>query len=122
VDISITEFPFVGELPKRERSAIRRIWDDIHEVVELQRQVGPVLPVGLAADALGVSASRVCQIAAAGRLEQVAMNGKNFIVAASLLEFAKLEKSKGGRPCKAAEGDFEKASMVIEAMKPKKRA
>lgn len=121
MDVSITEFPFVGELPKRERSAIRRIWDDIHEIVELQRQMGPVLPTGLAADALGVSPTRIQQFVNMGRLQAIAFKGKNFIVASSLVEFAKLEKSKGGRPCKASEADFESAAMVIEAMTPKRK-
>ena len=98
---------------------IRRLWDDIEEICQLQKVKGPVLPTTMAAEALGVSSQRVFQIVQDGRLEAVAMHGRNFITAASLIEFAKLEKSKGGRPFNS-ERELDVLGKVVEKLSPRK--
>jgi hypothetical protein len=120
MEADCAEFPFVATLPRKERSVIRRLWDDIHEICQLQKEKGPVLPASVAADALGVSPQRVFQIVQDGRLEAISMHGRNFIVASSLIEFAKLERSKlGGRPSRE-DSDLEAVGVLVKKLTPKK--
>jgi hypothetical protein len=91
------EMPFMLTLPKRERSKVRQVWDMLSDMCELQREAGPVLPIGIVADALGLTNQRVRDIIRDGRLRTVFMDGRHYVTEASLKDFARVER-KSGRP------------------------
>ena len=104
-EIALSEFPFVSELPKREQKRVRSVWDVIREFGELQEREGALIPLAVAASALGVSRQRVWQITEEGeRLRRVDFEGHAFVTEKSLIEFGRLER-KRGRPFKV---DLEK--------------
>jgi len=94
------DFPFVSELPKREKTKFRKIWDTFQALRALTAEKGTLVPSSLAAKILGVSRQRVDQLIQEGRLECHSVDGHNFISEASFVEFAKQER-KTGRPPKS---------------------
>lgn len=102
-EASSSEFPFVAGLPKREKSAVGRAVDVVREFAALCDQHGPLLPVALVAPMLNISNQRVHQLIEGGRFPgAVKFRRYWFIPEASLIEFAKSEKSRGGRPRSAS--------------------
>lgn len=99
LEADVAEFPFTAELPKRERTRLQTLWDNLAEIRAVVESKGMVIPASLAAKVLGVSRQRVFQLIEDGRLENVEMNGHNFVTEASVIQFAKAER-KTGRPCK----------------------
>lgn len=95
----IAEFPFVESLPKREKSRVATLWDRFQEVKALTEVHGMLVPCQLAANLLGVSHQRVCQLMEAGKLERVDFGGHPFVTENSLHEHARSER-KNGRPPK----------------------
>lgn len=93
----VSEFPFVGELPKREKSKVGKLWDRLQEASRVVEERGMFVPQSIVAKLLGVSRQRVHQIVQDGRLETVDVCGERFILEDSLVEFCKLER-KAGRP------------------------
>lgn len=96
------DFPFVADLPKREKSVIRTLWDEIGYCCEAQKRFGPVLPETVAAGALGISRQRMNQLVKAGRFETVTMGKRTYVTEDSLRAFAATER-KSGRPAKVDE-------------------
>lgn len=99
------EFPWVNELPKREKSRVSKAVDLVKEFAALQKEHGALLPAAMVAAALNVSRERVSQFIGEGRLKAVQFRGVNYIGEDALREFVKLER-KVGRPCKVREVTF----------------
>lgn len=99
-EAAITEFPFVAEMPKRDRSKFVKVWDHFQELGEIAKREGMLVPQTYAAKILGVSKQRVWQFVEEGRLRSVEVNGVRFVGEKSLIEFCKMER-KSGRPVQA---------------------
>lgn len=97
---AIGEFPFVEQLPKREKSKVAKLWDVLAEASALTEEKGMLLPSRFAAKLLGISQARVDQLMDAGKLERVELDGHPFVTENSVVAFAKTER-KAGRPVKA---------------------
>lgn len=93
------EFPFVEKLPKREKSRIQKAWDLVSALNKAQQEKGNLIPYGLAAKVLGVSATRITELRRLGTLDSVEIDGHVFVSEHSLIAFAKSER-KAGRPPK----------------------
>jgi len=96
-DIAVSEFPFVAELPKREKSKLLTKWDQFNELRAVMKEKGNLIPQILIANLLDVSRCRVGQIVDDGRLESVDVFGTRYVTENSFVEFCKLER-KTGRP------------------------
>jgi hypothetical protein len=97
------EFPFVAELPKREKSKLGSLWDQFGLLKGLIDEKGAMVPPVLAGKLLDVSYQRVWQLVAAGKLERVEFGGHGFITENSIVELARSER-KTGRPLKLPVG------------------
>lgn len=97
-EASVNEFPFVAELPKREKSKLAQLWENFQEIKAIQERKGTIVPPLIAAELLGVCRQRVWQLMEDGRLERVTWRGQTFVTEADLLAFAESER-KNGRPC-----------------------
>lgn len=95
---AVNEFPFVSELPKREKSRLQQFWDRFKEIKALAEQKGIMVPPFVAAELLGISRQRVHELMQDGRLERVEWRGQVFITEHDLVEYASAER-KAGRPC-----------------------
>lgn len=93
------EFPFVKEIPKREKSRMGKLWEHFQEVKSKVAEVGMILPQDLAAELLGVSKQRVCELIELGRLEALVLHGHRWITERSFVALAQSER-KAGRPPK----------------------
>lgn len=94
------DFPWLGELPKREKSKVGKALDVIKEMSALSQSKGVLVPPAFAAQLLGITKQRVHTLMQTGRLERVEFNGHPFIPEDSLLAFAR-EERRNGRPPKA---------------------
>jgi hypothetical protein len=107
------EFPFVESLPKREKSKLRKVWDELEALRQVSAEKGQLLPVQFVVQLVGVSAQRVHQLMAAGTLERVEVNGRPFVTESSVLAWCKTER-KAGRPPKVPTNDREAAAAAWE--------
>jgi hypothetical protein len=96
------DFPFVEEMPKREKSRAAKLWDQFAELKAIVAEKGILLPPVCVAELLNVSRARVHQLTTTGQLERVEFRGQVFVTEASLLTWAKSEH-KIGRPLKHLE-------------------
>ena len=101
-EAEINEFPFVRELPKREKSKYARVWDTFRELSAIAKTEGMPIPQVYAAKALGICTQRVSQLANEGRLKVVMVGGTRFVTENSVVAYAKSER-KAGRPFKMPE-------------------
>jgi hypothetical protein len=97
----IADFPFVKDLPKREKSKVAKIMDVIHELEAVTKERGPIIPQGLIADVLGVSKQRVSALLDQGRMDYHTINGTRFVYSKSFREFARQERKVGRPPTKS---------------------
>ena len=97
---TLSDFPFVADLPKREKSARAKLLDAMDEVARVTAERGPLIPQSLAAEFLGLSSQRVSTLITTGRVEAVDVHGRRFVVMNSFREFAKIER-RNGRPRKS---------------------
>jgi len=97
-EAAVNEFPFVEQLPKREKSRVALLWEHLREMKALQERKGILVAPFMAAELLGVSKQRVAELIADGRLERVEWRGRVFITETDLLAYAQSER-KAGRPC-----------------------
>lgn len=95
----VNEFPFVGELPKREKSKLASLWDEFKEMSRIAEKKGIPVPPGLAAELLGVSRQRIYELMGSGVLETVTVGGRTYVTENSLVAWAEAEH-KVGRPTK----------------------
>ena len=97
IDAPATDFPFVAELPKREKSKLVKLWDAFRELAEFQEQHGFPVPRTAAAALLEVHPTRIDQLIADGRLMPHKFHGHIYISQNSLVAHARTER-KTGRP------------------------
>lgn len=100
-EASISEFPFVATLPKREKSAVGKALDVVAEFTALTKEHGSLVPAGLVGPMLNLSKQRVQQLIDGGRFPGAVKFHRNwFIPEVALIDYAKAEKLRG-RPPKA---------------------
>lgn len=97
-EASVNEFPFVAELPKREKSRLQQLWERFQEIKAIQDRKGTIVPPIVASELLGISRQRVHELMNEGRFERVEWRGQAFVTERDLLAYAESER-KGGRPC-----------------------
>lgn len=100
------EFPWVNELPKREKSRLAKAWDRLKAFSDATKEAGALVPVSFAASILGVSDQRVRDLVNDGILEGIRLEGHLFISERSIVTWAKTER-KAGRPPKVLEGSLQ---------------
>lgn len=97
------EFPFVKDLPKREKTKLAKLMDTFNEARALVETRGMLVPLAFASKIVGVSRQRIDELCGAGKLERVYLGEQPFVTEASLIEWARSER-KTGRPVKTPEG------------------
>lgn len=98
-EAAVTEFPFVEEMPKREKSKLVKVWDRLVAFKEIQEREGTLLSSRFVASLLDVSQQRVSELMKLGKLVRIDFEGHPFITEASVVAYAKSER-KAGRPVK----------------------
>ena len=93
----LAEFPFMGELPKREAKRVHSVWDKWAEIKAIIAAKGTLIPMTLAAEMGGVSKQRIYQLVEAGKLEHVKVGNLGFIAEESFMAWVSSER-KTGRP------------------------
>ena len=96
-EATVNEFPFVAELPRREKSKLSKLWDQFQEMKRLTAEKGMLLPPVLVAELLDMSRQRVHELIASGQFESIRVNGRVFVSENSLVAWAQAEH-KSGRP------------------------
>jgi len=99
-EIAIAEFPFVKELPKREKGKLQTLWENYGEIKKLTEEHGMLIPVTYAAELAGVSKQRIQQLINDGRLHTVQIRKARFVTESTFIEWVRTEH-KNGRPFKA---------------------
>jgi hypothetical protein len=112
------EFPFVAELPRREKSRWAQVWEDFKAMQAVTQEHGVLVPVGYVVKLLAVSRQRVYELCDVGRLQAFEFNGHYFVTQASIEGFCRSER-KGGRPVKAP-GLVECLKVGKEGSRPRK--
>ena len=96
----VKEFPFAAELPKREKGRVARAWDLFVEYQAAIKEHGTLIPFSLAAKVLNVSRQRIGQLCETGQLKAIHCDNHPLVTEASLIAWARSERSQGGRPLK----------------------
>jgi predicted DNA-binding transcriptional regulator AlpA len=99
-EAQLVEFPFMAEMPKRERSKMGTLWDRFTQLKEITEKKGMLLPVVFCSKLLGVSRQRVYDLLKEGRMERVEVEGQMYITEESFVAWCKAEH-KAGRPVRA---------------------
>ena len=94
-----TEFPFMSELPAAERKEVNDGWKVVREVKGFLDRNVALIPVVVAAKALGVSHQRVRMLVQVGKLDGKDILGLKFVTDESLTKYWESNR-KGGRPAK----------------------
>lgn len=110
-EAAITEFPFVGELPQREKSKLAKVWDELKELDALTEKHGNLVPYMMVGRLLNISAARVTELAKLGRLDRVELGGVVLIGTNSIVAYAQTER-KAGRPCKVTQPTWKDCKTV----------
>lgn len=97
VKTEASEFAFVEELPKREKSRWQKLWEHFEEIKRITAEKGMLLPLSLAAQIAGVSRQRISDLCDNGTLDRVVMDGHPFVTEDKFVAWAKSDR-KGGRP------------------------
>ena len=93
-DSTATDFPFMAEMPKREKTRRQRLLDEYHAFCSLMSGNLPFL-LSDAAVFLGVSRQRVWQLCESGRLERVEFLGKPWVTGQSVMKMMKELRKTG---------------------------
>jgi len=96
-EATVNEFPFVEQLPKRQKTKLVQVWELVQQMSEVIKTEGALLPPMLVAKALDLSRTRIDELCQDGRLKRMTIDGHVFITENSLVAFAK-EERKNGRP------------------------
>lgn len=115
MEVALSEFPFVQELPKREQKKIKTVWDVLADYKAMWDTHGVLVPVSAAAKLLNVSPQRILQLVEAGKLKRVDMWDKAHITEASIVELAESER-KTGRPFKVGPMTWKIASETTKEL------
>jgi ATP-dependent exoDNAse (exonuclease V) alpha subunit len=94
------EFPFMDEVPKRQRVKIVDVWDEIAGAIAYTSEHGALMPVSRAAKALNVGRTRIDQLVSAKKLVRIDVYDRVFVTVKSVREHAEAPRVKG-RPKKA---------------------
>ena len=97
--VVLSEFPFVAQMPKRQKTRLQRVWDILGEYRSTIEREGNLVPASLASALLDVSHQRVMQLCNLGKLRRVEVAGHVYVTEQSVLDLAKMER-KAGRPMK----------------------
>lgn len=89
------EFPFVDDLPKREKSRWAKLWEQFQTARALTAEHGIILPQAAAAQLLGVSRQRVFQLVEEGRLQTLELAGCRYVTEKSIIAHAEAERRSG---------------------------
>jgi excisionase family DNA binding protein len=101
-EVTTADFPFVQDLPKREKSKLLTVWEEFRELCKLAEGKGTLIPVVLTANVLNMSTQRVYQLIESGKLEAIRSGRTVLVTEASVVELARTER-KTGRPFKHPE-------------------
>ncbi len=96
-EATVNEFPFVAALPKREKSKLATLWEQLEEWRALAEKEGFLIPVVGAANLLGVSRQRIEELMRDGRLRRVDLFNHVYVPESSVVEYAEAER-RTGRP------------------------
>jgi hypothetical protein len=102
-EATATDFPFVAEMPKREKSKWRKVLDAFQEIQAITKVEGTLIPQVFAAQVLDLSTARIAQLCNEGRLRVVQVGKSRFVTERSVVDWAKAEH-KTGRPLKYLDG------------------
>jgi len=97
-EATISEFPFVGELPKRDKSKLQEVWDELAEFHEVSKREHGLVSVQHAMKCLNVSRSSIDDLVRRCKLTRFEFGGHVVISVKSLKQWANAERSVGGRP------------------------
>lgn len=97
-----TDFPFVAEMPKREKSRLVKAWETFQEISRIAETEGTLIPQVFAAKVLDLSTQRISQLCNEGKLKVVVVGSNRFVTEKSVLDWARGEH-KAGRPLKVTE-------------------
>ena len=114
VNAEAPTFGFVSDIPVTEKSELGKVLDVMKEFREVTAQRGPVIPVTVAAEMLGVSRSRVCQFMDSGRLQYYVLGDMRHPFLNSVEAFLRQPRLKGGRPRKPV-GVLQGLAMGVKA-------
>jgi len=96
---TVSEFPFVQDLPCQEKREVKTLWERFRAFSALTAETGTLIPPYLAAGLLSVSQQRITELMKEGRLVRLEFNGRPFVTEASVVAYANSER-KAGRPFK----------------------
>lgn len=120
-DVLTTDFPFVEELPKREKSKLAKLWDQFQVMRDATAKHGCLVPIALAAKLGNVSNQRIHQLMDVGTLERVEIDGHPFISETSMLNWVSAERKAGRPPKVVTAADTWRASVeVVKELRKKK--
>jgi len=91
------DFPFVAELPRAEKKAVKSFWEQFDEMRAAIKEHGIMLPTGAVAKLLGVSRTRVYDLIENGTLLTYTFNGQKLVTEKSVVAWSVAEH-KNGRP------------------------
>ena len=114
------DFPFVAELPKREKSKVGKLWDQLQEMNAIVQEKGMLLQPSLCAELCGVSRQRIYELIEAGRFEMVQFGKHRLITESSVIAYARAER-KAGRPLKLPETKAEAVKLACKVAKSSKK-
>lgn len=113
MEVTVNEFPFVAELPKRDAKKVKTLWEEFKDLSAIARERGAFVPTGVAAALLGVSKQRVSELIKLGRFEVVSIHGRNFVMEDSIVAFAESERA-AGRPWPGPKSVKEAADIALK--------
>lgn len=97
-NVATADFPFVQELPKREKSKLASLWDSLKEAKAATQEHGALIPINFAAELLGISRQRMHVLLDEGKVASVRFHNQRFVSEKSLVEWAKAEHISGRPP------------------------
>jgi hypothetical protein len=89
------DFPFIEDLPKREKSKIASLWDTLKEARAATQEHGSLVPINFAAELLGISRQRMHVLLDEGKVTPVQFHNQRFVSEKSLVAWAKSERQVG---------------------------
>lgn len=118
--VAVAEFPFVAQMPRREKTRLQRVWDVLAEYRATIAREGNLVPASLVSALLDLSHQRVLQLCEAGKLKRVEVAGHVYVTELSVLDLAKTERRRG-RPLKVKDMTWDIAVKSAKAQMAEKR-
>lgn len=114
------EFPFVAEMPKREKSKYAQFKERFAAYKAFIDENGSVVPVAVAGKLAGVCGQRIRDLIEEDRIKSCKFEGHIYVTEDTLLDYMATER-KAGRPSKYAQelekkGAFRAAVGVVKEM------